>query len=87
MSLSISPSSDSNYNAKAIQFVVEYSVSCYIKYKTTNFFFFFFFLQQFISMACLKISIELNRGFKPPDVFNRDVQSLNPPNLKFFLII
>ena len=85
MSLSISPSSDSNYNAKAIQFVVEYSVSCYIKYKTTKLI--FFFLQQFISMACLKISIELNRGFKPPDVFNRDVQSLNPPNLKFFLII
>ena len=35
-------------------------------------------------MACLKISIELNRGFKPLDVFNRDVQSLNPPNLNFF---
>ena len=39
MSLSISPPS---YNAKAIQFVVEHSVSCYIKYKTTKLVFFFF---------------------------------------------
>ena len=55
VSLSISPPS---YNAKAIQFVVEYSVSCYIKYKTTKLIFFKnFFLQQFISMACLKISL------------------------------